>query len=344
MFRSVGASRDISLHEISASVRWGRGAGMMAHTSARIGLKSPSGGFTLIELLVVIAIIAVLVALLLPAVQQAREAARRSQCANNLKQIGLGLLNYESSYRMFPTRTIGTAGGARRTALLTRLLPYVDQANLARQYDFNAHWYDLSNNAVIQRHVQVFLCPSTPNNTRIDTSSYSTGGTPATFAGPRACTDYGELNQINTGALTLASGLIDPLSFASPNGVLQDDFNRCALRDVTDGTSNTLLIAEDAGRPNIYTRGTRGSGASSGAGWADFQQGFDLHGGAGATCTAGGPAALNCWNANEVYSFHNDGSYIVFADGHVKFLNSSINIRVLAALVTARANEVMIDY
>src|SRR6187431_1306693 len=102
-------------------------------------------GFTLIELLVVIAIIAVLIALLLPAVQQAREAARRSQCKNNLKQIVLGVHNFENSYRHLPTSNRPIAAGTKRLSGILRIMPYIDQANIYNQYDQTQNWSAAAN-------------------------------------------------------------------------------------------------------------------------------------------------------------------------------------------------------
>jgi len=302
----------------------------------------PRRGFTLIELLVVIAIIAVLVALLLPAVQMAREAARRSQCKNNLKQIGLGMVNYESAYGMYPTRTIGAANGRRRHSVLSRLFAFIDRTDMAEAYDFNSHWYEAPNHGVINQHVSVFLCPSTVNAERFDTSSYSPGSPAPSFSGPRACTDYGELNFVQPALF--AMGLVDATTNASPNGALRDDFTNCRLRDFTDGTTSTILLAECAARPTAYLQGKKITGTISGAGWADFRHGFDLHGADPATGNQPGSCPINCTNANEVYSFHTGGAHFLFADGSVRFLSEAISIRELARLITIQADDLTPDY
>lgn len=298
-------------------------------------------GFTLIELLVVIAIIAVLVALLLPAVQNAREAARRAQCRNNLKQLGLAQTNYESACGMYAARTtLLTAISRKQHGLLSRLLPYIDRNDVADLYSFNDHWYDPVNQPVIALPISAFLCPSTPSNDRLDTSSYSpsSGGS---ITAPRACTDYGELNAVVNSTL-FPLGLIDAETNAAPLGALRDNFQNCRIRDITDGTSNTLLIAECAGRPKRYNFGSTVTGTISGAGWADFRHGFELEG-VTTTAAVGGPVAINGTNANEIYSFHHGGAHVVMADGAVKFLNESMAIRVVAGIVTCAAGEVVAD-
>lgn len=300
-------------------------------------------GFTLIELLVVIVIIGILIALLLPAIQQAREAARRAQCSNNLRQIGLALHNYEGQSSMFPTSTrpLPALPGPRQAATLARILPFLEQGNLFQQYNFNVNWFDAPNTSSIQAQLSVFHCPSTPNSNRLDTNLVTAGGT--SFTGPRACADYAPVEGI--GSLLTGTGLVDKQSEGSPS-TLQVNFTQCRIADIIDGTSSTILIAEDAGRPVWYIRGRVASAPliMPGAGWADDGQDFYLHGAQGdALATPPGPCAVNCHNDGEIYSFHPQMANTLFADGHVKNLSSSTNIRIVARLITPRAQEVVGD-
>ena len=201
-----------------------------------------SVGFTLIELLVVIAIIAVLVALLLPAVQQAREAARRSQCKNNLKQLGLALHNYHEVYNRFPRH--GTMGFWNGTAMqpyhhtwLTALLPFIDQGPLYNQVNFNLPaWAQLTifppgqTISYLSRQLSVLRCPSDNIN----------GDVPGPLTANVAITNYSACqggdwwNRPNNG---------DDLGNQLYGGIFTDHYN-CPIAAITDGTSNTIAIGE----------------------------------------------------------------------------------------------------
>lgn len=304
-------------------------------------IRRENCGFTLIELLAVIVVVSILLALLLPAVQQAREAARRAQCSNNLKQIGLALHNYESQWGLFPTATRPTPTSLtlKQTAALTRILPQLEQSSLFHRYDFQGNWYEQANPEVIETHLSVFTCPSTPDSSRIDDSDVRTATGPI-FAGRRACTDYAPVEGV--GSFLTGTGLIDVQSEESL-GVLHGNFLQSRIADITDGTSSTLIIAEDSGRPVRYIRGCIVDGGTYiGAGWADDAQDFFLHGADDdPLANPPGPCAINCTNNGEIYSFHTGTANSLFADGHARFLSASTDIRVIARLISPRGQEVV---
>ena len=357
-------------------------------------------GFTLIELLVVIAIIAVLIALLLPAVQQARESARRSQCRNNMKQLGLALMNYESSNQMFPPSRINLKTGGSAPNLTTppwavgsvfqqswpiMCMPQLDQAPLSDAYNAKLNWYDAANDAVTTTKLSVFLCPSAPSDRNPSSAAaYSTltsgvRGTPGDGTMPAwGYADYGSLNAARNSVFLLAGDdlRVKPAFLTGSRyeefGAFKRGPGGTSIAQIRDGTTNSIMIIEDAGRPFNFNRGkVNGPNANNGNakftadgwGWADPNAGCSMDGadqvtglqnksnkGAGAPGETAAPAGnisqygsggttlgsclVNCNNDSEIYSFHTGGSMVLMADGSARFMSENISPNTLAALVT----------
>jgi prepilin-type N-terminal cleavage/methylation domain-containing protein/prepilin-type processing-associated H-X9-DG protein len=300
---------------------------------ARCILSGKRRGFTLIELVVVLAIIAMLIGLLLPAVQMAREAARRMQCTNNLKQLGLALHPYHDAHGTFPPAFInkgpfGTTGFGFTHGWGPFILPYIEQRQLYNHYNWVEPLYHPVNQTVVSSPLEVFLCPSTPEHGR-----YMTFGPYKLFGTRGACGDY---------AITLG---VDPVLArlgwvdTAGEGVLVANPTR--VRDITDGTAHTIMLTEDAGRPRLWKAGKAGPDQTiEGGPWAGFKNGILLQGSM-PDGTKPGPCAVNCTNDHEVYSFHPGGANAVFADGSVRYLNATIDIRTLARLITRAGGEVV---
>jgi prepilin-type N-terminal cleavage/methylation domain-containing protein/prepilin-type processing-associated H-X9-DG protein len=307
-------------------------------------------GLTLIELLVVIALIGVLVGLLLPAVQAAREAARRTQCGHNLKQLGLAAHNYHDTHGTFPPGAAGPVGPAfphllqlKHHGLATFLLPYVEQQPLASQYRWDLSWFDPPNQTSVNTQLKIWQCPSARVN-RIQVGSLPTVAPPPEepFTGSAACGDYAGMGSIDLGLER--SGLIDRSGGPrDPRGFLEGVFPINAARrlaDILDGSSQTIMIAECAGRPQLWRRRREVPNIHlSGGPWASrnllWCRGASADGNA-----FFGPCAINCTNDREVYSFHAGGADVVFADGSVHFLKENVDIRDFARLVTYAGGEV----
>jgi prepilin-type N-terminal cleavage/methylation domain-containing protein len=313
-------------------------------------LASRRRGFTLIELLVVIAIIAILIGLLLPAVQKIREAANRMKCTNNLKQIGLGLHNYQTQTGYFPPGALdkdSTSAAAKLTreklgittptdhSWTVFLLPYIEQDNLAKLYSFNAHWYAPANQQVRETPVPLFLCPSAPSGANRFTTK-TVGG----FSIKAAPGDYAPNNAY--GADLEGLGLVDIA--ANRAGVLQVD-NAWSIAEIRDGTSNTSVITECAGRPGRWRAGKliASTGQSDGA-WADRDNEYITHGYTFDGANTPGACHTNCTNNNEVYSFHSGGANHVLGDGSVRFIKSTMDIRLFVKLLTRSGNDIMNDF
>jgi prepilin-type processing-associated H-X9-DG protein len=352
---------------------------------------------------VVIAIIAILASLLLPAVQQAREAARRTQCQNNLRQLSLAALTFESAMGGLPYNAItknnsqipyipwsstgpdaptpGTVLATQgRCSIMVTILPYIENSDVATLYCFNEDWADPSNVSVLQLPFPLMRCPSTPNPSMVTyASTYisNAGGVNANaaFAPPSSpgaalnvlgnkvypstaitatgwTGDYAAIGQVKTkknasGAeISYSNTLVTwpfPVAGGNKGGTRQNALTK--ILEIADGTSKTALFSEAAGRNmQWYTNGASDPTVPLPTGpiWADSDNRITVTGTSpdGKSAIGSGPCVVNCNNLQgDVYAFHPGGANISYCDGHVSFISSSININILAALVTKAGYE-----
>jgi len=336
-------------------------------------------GFTLIELLVVIAIIAVLIGLLLPAVQKVREAAARMKCTNNMKQMGLAEHNYHSTYGVFtcswdyepPKAGVRTTGTWIPWGLL--LLPYLEQSNLYNQWDFNKIQYTAAgittpNVALVQTPLSVYNCPSSPNNGKLYTFPV-----PADFLGKgsgfpagtltAATTDYIAITGIRNWDQVVAnaaypspSGGRDGMMLGVSNELASVGKPRLSVTAISDGSSNTFMLSELAGMPSVYNAqyqviadGFTKNPFNSGAGWGDgsngenWPEGSPFDGNLVGTDVPAGPCLINCSNlkGRGFFSFHTGGCNFLIADGSVRFFANSTPGAVLALMITPQDGMVV---
>jgi prepilin-type N-terminal cleavage/methylation domain-containing protein len=304
-------------------------------------------GFTLIELLVAIAIIAILMALLVPAVQRVREAAARTQCKNNLRQVGLALHMFHDVNHYFPpgqtTIYPRSSGNTVHHGWATYILPYIEQDALAQLYTWTANDTSTVNQPARGKSIPILLCPSA-GGPRFDSTADTTS---TTF--PFAVSDYAPISGV-ADHLCVSLGYT-PATFPTPQrrGVMATDAYN-AISTISDGTSNTILIAEDADRPNRLRLGklaAAGSFTVSGAGWASRNAAFDIDGADPATGVAATNSAMpqscvvNCSNENEIYAFHPQLANVLFADASVQSLRAAISADMLISLVTPSRGEVI---
>jgi len=309
-------------------------------------IRAGRRGFTLIELLVVIAIIAVLIGLLLPAVQKVREASARTTCQNNLKQLGLALHHFHDVNRVLPASgwTVAGPGNPQGKFVGWRALslPYIEQQNLQNLYDFSANWWEGRNLEAASYPVALFTCPSVPERKEITWSAAKPPRPAMTYAKPLAPSDYE--------AITGVSPAINPVLYATAAANRSAMFRNSAvtMTDITDGTAGTILLVECAARPHVYRGPVMRYDLDNdqGQGWIDSEGGFNLDGanddgslqGLGPTLT---PRAVNATNDNEPYGFHPGGVNVTFADGHVQFVRETVRLEVFAALCTRAGGEVV---
>ena len=279
-------------------------------------------GFTLIELLVVIAIIAVLIALLLPAVQQAREAARRTQCRNNLHQLALAMHNYHDTHSCFPTGAVThgpTSSSGQRTSFFVMLLPFIDETALYNAWNFSGNVSGGAQATAGQAKLAQLLCPSDPDDGSQHTTGWWAGFKPTAYAG--------------------SLGSVPGMWVAGQNGVL---FWACKIRvrDIRDGTSQTLMLGHV--KQGATTSTNVGGGFDAGQRWTDFPTFFN-------TCapinSTPGLVGTHSWTngCQPACSLHEGGAFFAFADGAVRFLSENIDATTYKALGTRANNEIVDD-
>ena len=297
--------------------------------------------FTLIELLVVIAIIAILIGLLLPAIQKVRDAAARSTCLNNLKQIGLACHNYESARGGLPPRCRSQVPYSGWGVFV---LPYIEQEPLAGLYRFDRNFWDPANAPAVTQPVKIYFCPGMPPGRTVSIITDDDAPVVGVDTGIAAAAgDYFAPNAVDAYwwpparyAAALDEAQAPALGLATER----------RLTAITDGTSNTLLFAEMAGRPDWYVRGrkqptTAGLRFPNWWGpWASYQSCIYK------TWTAdgmaeGGPCTINCNNSRGVSGPHPGGAGVLFVDGSVHFLREGLDRDVFAGLVTRAGDEVI---
>jgi len=319
-----------------------------------LNLVRRSRGFTLIELLVVIAIIAVLISLLLPAVQSAREAARRAQCTNNLKQIALAANNYESSNGCFPG---GSYSGQlwnpphwstypENWSCFVRMLPFFEQAPMYNAANFNLCSSDVNNLTICGVRVASLICPSDLQNDTIPIPATKASGTGVSPGWDFNLIDQGNLDAVfplppgnwlqaftsyagNAGTFTFGySNLMSTSILGYFNGVIYND-SSVKISGITDGTSNTFLFGEHS-KGLLFkldpTYAVSDTSWNSGR-WYDtlFATLYPLNTGNGNNIAFGGTTNDSYYYNTVAGSLHPGGANFAFCDGSVHFIRNTIN-------------------
>jgi prepilin-type N-terminal cleavage/methylation domain-containing protein/prepilin-type processing-associated H-X9-DG protein len=298
--------------------------------------------FTLVELLVVIGIIGVLAAVILPAVNGARESARRTQCQNNMRQVALATLQYESQFnKLPPARTF--AGNVKLHGFFVHVMPNLEEKTLVDRYDMKKPWNDPVNLAAIQTPVASFLCPSVGEERGpVADLAVLLGVRQDVYNAVRA----GEVRHPKQPRRMSPS----PLTY-EPGIILERDARR--LANVTpDGMSKTALFAECGGRPQLFVNGVTKQSSAAGR-WSDpdsllLVEVSSLNPPSPMPPSDARPNMMNYINhfgnvGAEIYSFHSGGANFAFGDATVRFIADSVSEDALISLITAQNGDVVDD-
>lgn len=315
-------------------------------------------GFTLVELLIVIAIIGVLIALLLPAVQAARESARRTQCLNQLKQVGLSILNYEAAHGALPLAFTPNYAGASLAGecpgtwapgnpanrltkhnLFSFLLPYAERQSVYDQIDFDWSWNHIAsgNLRAVANPLSELLCPAAPSleERRGKLVSPATGDDlGAASTDYTVCIDI--LSKPNGDGFCelVGGGHVEPRDLAWLEGMMQD--HQPSLRKVTDGLSRTFMLFENAGRPLQYVRGRLQESPVTSGSWANPDS-YMVYG-LSRECDM--TTLMNCSNWDEIYAFHPQGASFLYGDGSARFHTDTLDLELFITLFTRASGDV----
>jgi type II secretory pathway pseudopilin PulG len=310
---------------------------------------------TLVEVLVTIAIIGVLIALLLPAVQAAREAARRLQCTSHLRQIGLAIANYSAQNREHLPPFISSRAGNGLSWRWT-LLPYLEQANVERFAD-QENESDSQRSVLRNTLIPIYQCPSSPGYPRRTEKQYTKSVLPVGAARDYAIAGY--VSTLKGEVATAWWGLLDPSMdhFASDKGQLPTQLSKPPrMSYIEDGMSNTIMVFEHSGAPSIY-RADKAKGRTA-------REVVPFDGPEYSLWNVAVASGIWCerdpWNVQEVerrwseygtsvnndnvfgiYSFHERGAYVLLGDGSVRFLRETVAPEVVIALLSREGGEVI---
>jgi prepilin-type N-terminal cleavage/methylation domain-containing protein/prepilin-type processing-associated H-X9-DG protein len=316
--------------------------------------------FTLVELVVVIVVITVLAGVLFPAIQAARSSARRLQCTNKMKQIGLAIHNYNAQYNQFPPSKWGIEDkddSRTKHHVLTFLLPYLEQQPIYQQFDFQYNWNDnihSKNKEAAQNHLSLFHCPNAPRHHFFKKEEHFVSD----YAVAESMLRTEELQRANADGEVIGHpikplftnhvisaregtemlhGMLQPASIKKNGKTILYIITETSIGD---GLSNTLMFEECSGRPMLYRNKEQLvlpatlEKENTGSDWANNQSPFYIR----STCGTNDMQLFNC-NNKEIYSFHSGGANFLYGDAAVRFHSEGIHPEIFISLFTAHAGD-----